>query len=84
MKAKGVTIQVKALYECILMVLFVLLLKRVHFLVKGATTQVETLDNYILMIEFVSLLERAQTKPEGVTNEAPNVCYYARRFTEKE
>ena len=33
-KPKGVTIQMKALDESILMVLFVLLLKRVHFLVK--------------------------------------------------
>ena len=32
-KPKGVTTQMKALDECILMVLFVLLLKRVHFLV---------------------------------------------------
>ena len=39
----------KALDEHILMVLFVLLLKRVHFLV-NATTQMKALDEYICVI----------------------------------
>ena len=45
MKPKGVTTQMKALDEYILMVLFVLLLKRVHFL---------TLFNIYLGIQFFS------------------------------
>ena len=46
----------KALDEYILMVLFVLLLKRVRFLVmkaKAVTTQMKALDEYILMVLFV-------------------------------
>ena len=42
----------KALDQYILMILFVLLLKRVHFLVngpKGVTTQMNALDQYILI-----------------------------------
>ena len=47
----------KALDEYILMVLYVLLLKRVHFLVnepklKGMTTQMKALDEYIHMVLF--------------------------------
>ena len=52
---------IKDLDECILMVLFVLLLKRVHFLPtkpKGVTTQMKALDEYILMVLFVLLLKR--------------------------
>ena len=52
-KPKGVTTQMKALDEYILMVLFVLLLKRVHFLQtkpKGVTTQMKALDEYILKV----------------------------------
>ena len=49
-KPKGVTTQMKALDEYFLMVLFVLLLKRVHFLVqtkpKGVTTQTKALEEY--------------------------------------
>ena len=51
----------KALDEYILMVLFVLLLKRVHFLKtkpKGVTTQMKALDECILMVPFVLLLKR--------------------------
>ena len=43
------------------MVLFVLLLKRVNFLInetKGVTTQMKTLDEYILVVLFVLLLKR--------------------------
>ena len=43
------------------MVLFVLVLKRVHFLVnqtKGVTIQMKALDEYILMVLFVLLLKR--------------------------
>ena len=47
----------KALDEYILMVLFVLLLKRVHFLANETqrcqTTQLKALDEYILMELFV-------------------------------
>ena len=56
----------KALDEYILMVLFVLLLKRVHFLVnetyicKGVTTQMKALDEYFLMVVFTLLLNRVQ------------------------
>ena len=52
----------KALNEYILVVLFVLLLKRVHFLAnetKGVTTQMmKALDEYFLMITFLSLLKK--------------------------
>ena len=51
-KPKGVTTQMKALDEYLLMVLFVLLLKRVHFL---ANTQMKAVDQYILMVLFVLL-----------------------------
>ena len=46
------------------MALFVLLLKRVHFLVnetyicKGVTTQMKALDEYFLMVVFTLLLNR--------------------------
>ena len=60
---KGVTNQMKALDEYILMVLFVLLLKKfISFLQtkpKGVTTQMKAhLDEYILMVLFVLLLKR--------------------------
>ena len=42
----------KALDESILMVLFVLLLKRVHFLVKGVTTCTEVLNKQALIVLF--------------------------------
>ena len=52
----------KAIDEYILMVLFVLLLKRVLFLVnetyKCMTTQMKALDKYISMVLFVLLLKR--------------------------
>ena len=52
----------KAFDEYILMVQFLLLLKRVHFLVnessKGVTSQMKALDEYILMVLFVLLLKR--------------------------
>ena len=52
----------KALAEYILTVLFVLLLKRVHFFVnetyKCMTTQMKALDKYISMVLFVLLLKR--------------------------
>ena len=51
----------KALDKYILMVPFVLLLKRVHILAnkpKCVTTQMKALDKYILMVLFVLLLKR--------------------------
>ena len=54
---QGVTTQMKALDEYILMLLFVLLLRRVHFLA-GVTTQMKALDEYILMVLFVLVLKR--------------------------
>ena len=53
----------KALNEYILVVLFVLLLKRVHFLAnetKGVTTQMKALNEYLLIVLFVLLLKRVQ------------------------
>ena len=51
----------KALDEYFLMVLFVLLLKRVQFLVnetQSVTTQMKSLDEYSLMALFVLLMKR--------------------------
>ena len=52
----------KALDKYFLVVVFVLLLKRVHFLVnqtyKGETTQMKALDEYFLMVMFMLLLDR--------------------------
>ena len=61
----------KALDEYFLMVLFVLLLKRVQFLVnetQSVTTQMKALDEYSLMALFVLLLKRVRVlhKPKGV------------------
>ena len=64
------TSNLKAL-KYIVLVLFVLLLKRVHFLAnetKGVTIQMKALDEYILLVrviteEFIFL----QTKPKCVT-----------------
>ena len=52
----------KALDEYIITVLFVLLLKRVHFFVnefkpKGVTTQMKALDEYILKVLFELFLK---------------------------
>ena len=50
----------KALDEYIEMVLFVLLLKRVHFLEakpQGVTTQMKALEDHILIVLFVLLLK---------------------------
>ena len=57
-----VATQMKGLDEYIIMVLFVLLLKRVHFLV---TTQTKALDEYTLMVLFVLLLKRAHFLANG-------------------
>ena len=60
MKPKAVTTQMKAPDQYLLMVLFVLLLKRVHFLVmkpKGVTTQMKALDECIQMVLFMLLLK---------------------------
>ena len=57
----GVTTQMKALDEYILMALFVLSLKRVNFLQtkpQGVTTQMKALDEYILMVVLTLLLNR--------------------------
>ena len=51
----------ETLKEYILMVLFALLLKRVHFLLnetKDVTTQMKALNEYFLMVLFVLLLKR--------------------------
>ena len=58
----------KALDEYFLMVLFVLLLKRVQFLVnetQSVTTQMKSLDEYSLMALFVLLMKRVHF-PKGV------------------
>ena len=51
----------KALGEHILMVLFVFLLKRVHYFLqikpKGVTIQMKALDEHLLMVLFVFLLK---------------------------
>ena len=73
MKPKGVTIQVKALDEYVLMVMFVLLLKRVHFLA-GVTTQMKALDEYILMVMFVLLLKRVHVFVSFVTYKQRNMA----------
>ena len=61
-KAKGGTIQIKALDENNLMPeIFALLVKRVHFLAnksKGGTIQVKALDKYNLMALLMLLLKR--------------------------
>ena len=61
MKPKGVTTQMKAHDEYILMVLFVSLLKSLFSCIrnlKGVTTHMKALDEYNLMVLLVSLLKR--------------------------